>query len=159
MPDWVSHILLGLIIAEILNVDKKSLVVLGSILPDIVLKAYTLSILAPMPLTFLFWFFYPLHTIAGIILFSLLVSLLFKYNQKKTFLLIFIGALSHIFIDMATKPMEYNIQGMLFFPFSWKAYSFGLFYSEQYWVVALILLVVYITTRRLLKKYRLAKQD
>ncbi len=154
MPDWVTHILLGLIIAEILNVNKKSLVVLGSILPDIVLKAYTISLLTPIPLDFLFWFFYPLHTVAGVILFSFLVACLFRHSFKKSFMLIFIGALFHILLDMTTKPMEYNIQGMLLFPFSWNAYSFGVFYSEQYWLVALIMLAAYALIRYALRKHR-----
>jgi len=159
MPDWISHILLGLIIAEISNTNKKSLVVLGSILPDIVLKTYTISLLTPIPLNFLFWFFYPLHTVAGIILLSLLITQLFKYDPKKAFMLIFAGALSHILLDMTTKPMVYNIQGLLLFPFSWKAYSLGLFYSEQYWIVAIILLFAYIITKYLLRKYRAAWQS
>jgi len=144
MPDWISHILLGLIIAELLNVKKKSLIVLGSILPDIILKTYTLALLTPVPLNFMFWFFYPLHTIAGVLLFSFLLTLIFQYDAKKTFLLVSIGAVFHILLDMTTKPILYNIQGLLLFPFSWQAYSIGLFYSEQYWIVLLILLGIYL---------------
>ena len=143
MPDWISHILLGLIIAEIFKIKKKSLVVLGSILPDIILKAYTLSLLTPIPLNFMFWFFYPLHTIAGALLLSFIIAIFFQYEAKKTFFLIFIGALFHILLDMTTKPILYNIQGLLFFPFSWKAYDIGIFYSEQYWLVLIMLAVAY----------------
>lgn len=161
MPDWISHILLGLIIAEVFNVRKKSLVVLGSILPDIILKAYALSIIIPMKINFLFWFFYPLHTIAGITILSFLLTMAFKYDIKKTFGLIFIGAASHILLDGTTRFMLYNIQGLFLFPFSWKSYGIGIFYPEQYWIAMVLLFGVYAVLRpilRLCRKNSPAKQ-
>ena len=38
MPDWLSHIIIGLIFAELFNINKKGLVVLGSLLPDFIVK-------------------------------------------------------------------------------------------------------------------------
>lgn len=154
MPDWISHILLGLIIAEILNARKKSLVVLGSVLPDIILKFYTISVIIPVDVNSFFWLFYPLHTIIGVIIFSFIITIFFKYDTKKTFLLLAIGAVSHILLDVTTKSMVYNIQSLLLFPFSWKAYNFGLIYTEQYWIAMIVLFFSYIIIRHLLRKYR-----
>ena len=154
MPDWISHILLGLIIAEVFNIRKKSLVVLGSILPDIILKIYALSIIIPMKINFLFWFLYPLHTIAGITILSFLLTIAFKYDAKKTFGLIFIGAVFHILLDGTTKFMLYNIQGLFLFPFSWKYYGIGIFYPEQYWIVMVLLFGIYVILRPILRMYR-----
>ena len=38
MPDLMSHLLIGLIIAELFNVKKKSLVLLGTLVPDLLPK-------------------------------------------------------------------------------------------------------------------------
>lgn len=146
MPDWISHILLGLIICEIFNVRKKSLVLVGAVLPDVILKLYTVSVILPINLESFYWILYPLHTIAGIFLFGILIAGLFRYDRKKTFLFILAGALSHIMLDLTTKPLEYNIQALVLFPFSWKAHDLGLFYSEQYWIIALILFLAYAIT-------------
>lgn len=48
MPDWLSHILIGLIAAEVFNIDKKGLVTLGSLLPDFAVKVYLLSFFFPV---------------------------------------------------------------------------------------------------------------
>ena len=40
MPDLMSHLLIGLILAELLNTKKKSLVVLGALMPDLISKIH-----------------------------------------------------------------------------------------------------------------------
>jgi len=156
MPDWISHLLLGWVISELFNVRKKSLVLLGSILPDIIIKAYTLSVFVPIRFDGFYWILYPLHTVAGVFLLSILASSLFVYSKKNAFICILVGALSHLILDLTTKPLLYNIQGLVLFPLSWKAYNnLGILYSNQYWIAAIALFFAYITTVCLTKKFRL----
>jgi len=57
MPDWISHILIALIIVELFNLKLKSLVLLGSILPDFFFKISTLGLFFNIPTTDIYWSF------------------------------------------------------------------------------------------------------
>ena len=86
MPDWLSHILIGLIIAELLNINKKGLIVLGSLLPDFFAKFYLLSFFFPVPDSLLFISKLYHSPIIGLVLPALIVPL-FNYDWKKTYFL------------------------------------------------------------------------
>ena len=78
----MSHILIALIISELFNIKKKSLVVLGALMPDFFVKIVVLVNFFKLPYDILYWFFYPLHTPIGCILITLLVVPFFRYNQR-----------------------------------------------------------------------------
>ena len=103
MPDWISHILLALIICEIFNIRKKSLVILGSLLPDVLFKIQLIGNIIDIPQYEIYWLLAPLHTPIGCLLATFLIIFLFKYPKKKTFLLVTFGWISHLLIDMVTK--------------------------------------------------------
>src|SRR3989344_4861936 len=71
MPDWLTHIVIALIFAEIINTEKKSLVILGRF-----------------------------HTPFMTFLVTLLVAPLFRYHRAKTLILLNVGMLSHYLSDI-----------------------------------------------------------
>lgn len=152
MPDWVSHILFALIIAELLNTKKKSLIVLGSVLPDIILKFYTVELLLPIKLDTFYWLAYPTHTIVGMLLVAFIMTIFFRYDTKIAFALLSIGGLSHLLLDLTTRYLRYNIQGLLLFPFSWASYSLNLFDTEQFWALIFVFIAVYFLIRYIKKR-------
>ena len=153
MPDWLSHILIGLIAAELLNLDKKSLIVLGSLLPDFVVKIYLLSFFFPVNDTLLFVSALYHSPIMGFIIPGLLVPF-FKYDWRKTYMFITLGFMLHLLADSFTGGYG---NGILLYPFSHGFFSFNLFWANQYWIILIGSLVAYIVVRFIKYKILLNK--
>ena len=150
MPDWISHVLIGLIICEIFRIKPKSLVLLGALLPDIILKVELIHNFIPIGDN-LFWLFMPLHTPIGNLLVTFLLLPVFNYNKKKTFFLITIGWISHLLSDMMTK--HFIIGQFLLFPLSWKTSGFGMVWPEEFYLILIPLLVVYLIFLTLISRH------
>lgn len=153
MPDWLSHILIGLIAAEILNIDKKSLVVLGSLIPDFIVKINLLPAFFHVNDNLLFVTRLYHSPVMGLIIPALIVPL-FKYNWKKTYLFVTLGFMLHLFADSFTKHFN---DGILLYPFSTGFFSFNVFWPEQYWIATLISLAAYILIK--LVKYKISIRE
>ncbi len=138
MPDWMSHLLIGLILAEILSVRKKSLVALGSLLPDFLSKFYLLSFYLGIPEWLSFSSF---HTPVMAFLVIVLLAGLFHYSQLKAIGLMTLGAMSHILADTTLK--HFNSGQYLFFPFSFKLYALNWLWPDESIFVLPVLAVVY----------------
>lgn len=143
MPDWISHILIGLVFAEIFRIKKKGLVVLGSLMPDFVAKVYLLSFFFHVNSNLLFVATLYHSPVMGLIIPGLAVPF-FKYNWKKTYLCLASGFMLHLFADSFTK---YYNNGILLYPFSTGFFSFNFLWVEQYWIVTLSSIVVYALVR------------
>lgn len=143
MPDWISHILIGLIIAELFNVEKKSLVLLGSLLPDLVVKVYLLSFFVPVNDTLIFVTSLYHSPIMGFVIPGLITPL-FKYDWKKTYLYLVVGFMFHLLADGLTGG--YN-SGILIYPFSHGFFSFNIFLANQYWIILILSLAIYIVIK------------
>jgi hypothetical protein len=133
MPDLLTHILIAWTLAELFNIQKKSIVILGAILPDIIYKISILNLffnfgLSPNYLTF---GLLPFHSPIGLIIVSILLCYFFIYPKIKFFLIISLGWTSHILIDLFNKHYLMK-QTYLFAPFSFKAVEFGLFWQDEY---------------------------
>lgn len=139
MPDWVSHILIGLIFVELFNIDKKGLVVLGSLLPDFVVKIYLLSFFFPVNETLLFVSALYHSPIMGLIIPGLLVPF-FKYDWKKTYIFITLGFMLHLLADSFTGGYG---NGILLYPFSYGFFSFNVFWANQYWIILIGSIIAY----------------
>lgn len=130
MPDWVSHLLIGLIIVQLFDIRKKSLVLLGSILPDLVGKFKMLNYFFPgspdwvIPLSN-FW-----HTPLASFIAVCFVSLFFSYPYLTTSFLIWLGDISHFLADETTKS------------FLWQGYL-PLLWADQYWIALIFLALLY----------------
>ena len=131
MPDWISHILFGLILCHLFSIKKKSLVILGALLPDLIGKLKMLNYLFPgapdwlIPLSNL-W-----HTPFPSILSAFLIALFFSYPYLETSILIILGDLSHFLSDGTTKSFIFN--GYL--PILW---------ADQYYFAIIFFAVLYI---------------
>jgi len=143
MPDWISHMLIGLILAKMFNLKRKSLVVLGALLPDFIIKISTLGFFVDMPLS-LYWFLVPGHLPIGLILITIFITPFFLTRFKATFTLITIGWMSHVLADLSTRFFMNNPQGMLLFPLSWRMFSYQLIWPEEYYIAIIILGPLYI---------------
>lgn len=139
MPDWITHILIGLIVAELFNIKKKSLVVLGSLLPDFISKIYLLSFFFPLNDKLLFVTTLYHSPIMGLVIPGI-ITLLFKYDWKQTYFYIMIGFMLHLFADSFTGGYD---GGVLLYPFSYGFFSFNIFWANQFWMILIGAIVVY----------------
>lgn len=139
MPDWMTHIVVALIFCELFNVKKKSLVLLGALLPDFLVKLHLLLFYLKIPTGFSL---YSLHTPFMTLLVSFLIIPFFRYEKRKVFALIYIGAFMHILLDSIQTHYLYGQQ--LFFPLSMQNISFNLIWPEQSFYVLGFGLILYI---------------
>lgn len=148
MPDWMSHILVGLILAELFSIRKKSLVLLGALLPDLVPRLGLLFFYLGFKSHFsLGAFHYPVVCILA----TVPIALLFKYNRTYTIISLNIGVLSHFIIDITQRHFKAGMP--IFFPFSTKLYTLNWFWPEQAAFYFLIMGLFVYGFIRLVKKY------
>lgn len=146
----MTHLLIALILAELFNMKKKSLVVLGALIPDILGKFQLILFYLGIPQ---FLFFGSFHTPLMSILVGILVAPLFFYDNFKTIVFINIGVISHFVADVALR--HFNDTGMmLLFPFSMKNYSLNLIWPEQSLYVLFVTFGIYAIIK-IIKKYNL----
>ena len=145
MPDLVSHAIIGLLLCELLNIKPKSLVVLGALLPDLLSKFELLHLFFPFG-DRLYWILMPLHTPIGLILATFLVIHFFNYNKKRSYILITLGWVSHILADWMINRHLY-IGSFLWFPFSWKTSEIGIAWPEEFYLVLIPLVAIYLLIR------------
>jgi len=140
MPDLLSHLIIGLILAELFNIRKKSLVVLGAIAPDIIAKIpllyFYLGVNPPVSFT-------PFHTPFMWLLLSILIAPLFKHDKLKTIIFINIGTMSHFLSDLTIKHFT-DVGTRFFYPITNANYSFNLIWPEQSFYILFISLIVYL---------------
>ncbi|MBI5228635.1 hypothetical protein HY991_00885 [Candidatus Micrarchaeota archaeon] len=124
MPDWITHILFAFILADLLK-EKKSLVLVGAVLPDLFIAPWVfLKNFGDSDLFFAV--FSPTHTPFTSFLLSASFSSFFKKPHKAIALLSF-GWASHLFLDLFQAPVGY----MLLWPFSYAGFGFNLVYSDN----------------------------
>ncbi len=135
MPDWFTHIVIGLILVELLPIKKKSLLLLGAILPDIIPKIVLLKLFIPLPSLLVSTNLSIIHTPLIILLSTILLAQLFKYSKYKVILWLNIGAFSHFISDAMLR--HFGDAGVRFFyPLSMHKFSYGLFWpNESYWLL------------------------
>jgi len=152
MPDLMTHLIFGLILAELFNIRKKSLVVIGTLLPDLLAKMDLAVFYLGIKQFISFTLF---HTPAMIFLLSIFIAVLFRYNRLKTVLLINVGSLSHFLLDLTMKHFT-PVGTRLFFPFTFDNYYFGLIWPEQSIYLLFVSLTVYAIIK-IYKKYTIVK--
>ena len=148
MPDLMSHLLIGLILAELFNIKKKSIVVMGALAPDLLAKIHLVYYYLGINPGILFSSF---HTPLMLFLVSLLLAPLFLYDSIKFLIAFNIGSVSEILSDLTMK--HFTISGSrLFFPFSMKNYTLNWIWPEQSIYVLVALLTVYFALSAIKKK-------
>lgn len=139
MPDLMSHLLIGLILAEFFNARKKSLVVLGALMPDLLAKPFLIYLHLGIPQNLSFTAF---HTPIMAFLLSVVISPLFKFDAVRTVLYLNIGLMSHFFSDSSIRHFS-GLGVQFFYPFSIRGYSLGLIWPEQSVYVLIVCLAAY----------------
>lgn len=123
MPDWITHISVAFLITLGIK-ENRSLVILGSVLPDAVKFSFFLSFLSS------FNPFVVFHTALGTLLFAALLSTFFDTAWKRGFSLILLGSASHLLLDSLHGP--YGDYYWFLWPI-WTGYTnFGFIWHDSY---------------------------
>jgi hypothetical protein len=123
MPSLLAHIFLGMLLAYLFRVERKSILLFGAILPDI--KIFLFLLATPLlGLSAANSLIIPIHSPFGSLLLALFfASLLPKGAYIRNLLLLCLGAATHFALDAGIYPF-YGIEHyLLLYPFSWSAYG------------------------------------
>ncbi len=151
MPEWLTHVIIGLLLAEVFSVRKKSIVLLGAILPDILVKLTLIKLFIPIP-NIDYSVLGALHVPFVFFLFTLLIAPLFRYNYVQTVLWLNLGAVSHFLSDALLRHVTGGGVRLLY-PLSLDYYTLSLFWPEQSYLLGILALVLY-GMIIILKKYK-----
>ena len=125
MPDWLTHSLVGWITGKTTK-QEISLIVLGSLLPDIdklyLVFNWILSIRTEA-------FFLPLHTPVGAVLVACVVALFFR-SIKQALLPLVIGIATHFVVDVIFFEVGGGVH--VLFPMSWETWQLDLIPATDY---------------------------
>jgi hypothetical protein len=153
MPSILAHIFLGLVVAYALGIKKKSLVLLGCMLPDakIFLFALALPLLGPAQANALI---IPIHTPAGSLLLGLFVSSLFaKNNFLRHYKLLGLGIFTHYILDAAMFPFNGIEHYLLLYPLTWDIYGIETGNLTYYFTLTgFVVLIFFIGVRELKRR-------
>ena len=141
MPEWVTHALLGLLVAEIFSVRKKSIVVLGALLPDMIIKLTLLRLFIPIP-NFDYAILGAFHTPFPLLLFTILISPLFRYDHLTIIAWLNLGALTHFLSDALLRHLGSGGVRLLY-PFTAKYYTLGLIWPDDTLWIGLATAILY----------------
>lgn len=126
MPDAVAHLVTARLAAvPVRRPDLRALLYVGVIWPDILSKG-TQGVLRAPP-----GFEAPSHSFAGLAVACLAFALLFAPGRRReAFFMLMAGSVLHLALDLLK---DYGITSglILFFPFSTRGFSLGLFRSED----------------------------
>jgi len=85
----------------------------------------------------------------------LIIASFFRFDYFKTVLFITVGWITHFASDSLFRSLLINPQAMLLFPFSWNMFSFSLLWSDEYYIILIIAMILYLTVK--LSKLKLTK--
>ncbi len=142
MPEWVTHALLGLLVAEIFGVRKKSIVVLGALLPDIIVKLTLLRLFVPIP-NFDYSILGSFHTPFVFLLLTILLSPLFRYDCIRIICWLNVGATTHFLAD-ATLHHISDGGVRLLYPLSNGYYTLGWIWPDDTLWIGLAAALLYL---------------
>jgi membrane-bound metal-dependent hydrolase YbcI (DUF457 family) len=131
MPDLLTHFLIAFLFVKLRKIERyKSLIYLGTVLPDILVRLSVLSMDVILKIRGLNWFFMPLHTPLGILLTCFFATYFFEERSRKpVFINLMTGAFLHLFLDIL--QIHWVTEYYLFYPFSWEKFEIGLFWPHQ----------------------------
>ena len=139
MPDWVVHLGFAYTMARLVKLKDLKLFFLGSLLPDVSRVALYLTDFFHLDQISSHLYFMPFHTPFMAALVASVVSL-FSENFKKAFFLIFLGAVFHLALDLTQYRVGNGV--LLFYPFSFRQFYFGLFWSGDNVSISLRILAI-----------------
>lgn len=118
MPDWAVHITFAFALALLLKIKRKEIFILGALIPDIVRLIDLLAISLDQETLFLLGIGFHSPTM-GLLLSGIIATTLFRNSDwKNAWVLLFGGALTHLFLDAM---MLYTVGGVrLLWPLSFE---------------------------------------
>ena len=140
MPDLMSHLIIALLLAEIFNIKKKSIVILGALTPDLLSKMNLIYLYFKIPALVSFVSF---HTPFMSLLLSMLIAPLFNYDKAKIILYFNLGSVSHYLSDLTIKHFT-EVGTRLFFPFVNKNYTLNLVWPNHSIYILVGSIIVYL---------------
>ncbi len=148
MPDLLTHLAMAHIVRRTSEIAQHKIYIpqtytmfyLGSILPDLIVRPFTMVFHSRG----VYWFLSPTHLPLGLVLLCYIIAMCFhKSHRKKFFGLLMLGSGLHCFLDVLQKHLtsgDYH----WFFPFSWKTFSLQLFWPSDSILALPFLLVIFI---------------
>lgn len=148
MPDLVTHTAAVYLVGRpFLEKDKRVLLYLGAILPDLLVRPF--YILFPR----LYFYTLAVHTPVFMAVFLALAIEFFKPGMRKKALeFLALGIFSHFILDLLQKHISSGY--FWFFPFSWHSFEIGLFWPHQtlpfipVWLFSVLIIELIIQMRR-----------
>ena len=126
MPDWVVHLGFAYMMARLIKLRDLKLFFLGSLLPDLSRVALYFADFFHLDQISSHLYFMPFHTPFMAALVASVISS-FSKNSKKCFFFIFLGAIFHLALDLTQYRLGNGV--LLFYPISFRQFSFNLFWS------------------------------
>lgn len=128
MADWLTHVLIAWSAVEVISLGFpearrfRGIALIGAIVPD--LNNFTLFMGETG--TRISQFLVPVQTPVGVILVILVLMFLVREESRKvTLALLALGAYLHVAADFLIRTLNGKV--ILFFPFSFDLYGFGIF--------------------------------
>lgn len=155
MPDGLTHVLAGYIGVQCwLKGGRLTLFLIGSLLPDMLLRGGRLFFVTHHYRDFLELYLTPLHTPITSLFLCLAIAQLFHSKiRKTTFTLLFAGCLAHFMLDLLQCTIfgfGFTVEPIdgycWFYPISWFDFQFGLFWTENAPYALILLLPMSIFT-------------
>lgn len=125
MPDAATHLLTARIAGSLMRPEMRVVLYLGVLWPDVLAKFTSIVLRCPPG------FEIPSHSFAGLAVASAGAALLFRpADRRAAWLLLMAGSTLHLAADLL-KDFGVYAGLRLFYPFSVRGYSLGLFRSED----------------------------
>jgi|GEM_PF-3901459 len=141
MPEWVTHVAFGFLLALLLKRQLKFPVLVGAILPDLIGKL-------ALPAAFLIGsagadsLFGIGHTPAGALVVAIGIAAILPQSFKQTFYSLALGVASHFALDLLQGP--YGQQ--LLWPLLTQQFGLNLWYSDSVLPLAVTLVALGVYT-------------
>ncbi len=144
MPDLFTHITSALVFSESLSIKRRSILLLGSILPDAKVFLYPV-VISISGLSDATAFIIPIHSPAGSLLLACFISSLFAGKEfKGVFTLLTAGVAIHFLLDAMMYPLSGIEHYLLLFPFSWSIAGVNLPWLTDYLAVFNLIILGFI---------------
>jgi len=149
MPNLLAHVFLGLVLSRLSSGNGKSMIVFGSILPDI--KIFVYAIATPtLGLAEANALILPIHSPLGsLLLCAFFASLLPEKGFTEALFFLALGVSGHYLLDAAMFPVNGIEHYLLLYPLSWEPYGIETGHLTDYFT---ILGLIVLTTAYLKKK-------
>ncbi len=139
MPDWIAHLGFAFLLAYALKIKRKELVVIGALIPDIV----RIFDFFPLFGNSTFFAALPFHGLLLPLFISGIICAFFieGINYKKSLALMYLGVLTHLFLDGL---MLYTVAGVRpLIPFSFERFGLlNIVPSEDFSLAILAVIII-----------------